>query len=57
MQLGRTTAILRIFDEAKGREFYLEDLGFSVVFEHKRARPSSVPCLAITRASAQTKPS
>jgi uncharacterized glyoxalase superfamily protein PhnB len=33
--LGRTTPILRIFDEAKAREFYLDYLGFTVVFEHR----------------------
>jgi uncharacterized glyoxalase superfamily protein PhnB len=33
--LGRTTPILRIFDEAKAREFYLQYLGFHVVFEHR----------------------
>jgi Glyoxalase superfamily protein len=33
--LGRTTPILRIFDEAKAREFYLDFLGFGVVFEHR----------------------
>jgi catechol 2,3-dioxygenase-like lactoylglutathione lyase family enzyme len=27
--------ILRIFDEAKAREFYLDFLGFSVEFEHR----------------------
>lgn len=35
MKLGKTTPILRIFDEAKAREFYLEFLGFSPVFEHR----------------------
>jgi uncharacterized glyoxalase superfamily protein PhnB len=35
MQLGKTTPILRIFDEAKAREFYLDYLGFGVVFEHR----------------------
>jgi uncharacterized glyoxalase superfamily protein PhnB len=33
--LGRTAPILRIFDEAKAREFYLDYLGFEVVFEHR----------------------
>jgi uncharacterized glyoxalase superfamily protein PhnB len=33
--LGKTTPILRIFDEAKAREFYLGYLGFEVVFEHR----------------------
>ena len=35
MSLGKTTPILRIFDEAIAREFYLQYLGFSVVFEHR----------------------
>jgi uncharacterized glyoxalase superfamily protein PhnB len=35
MTLGKTTPILRIFDEAKAREFYLDFLGFAVVFEHR----------------------
>jgi uncharacterized glyoxalase superfamily protein PhnB len=33
--LGRTTPILRMFDEVKAREFYLQYLGFQVVFEHR----------------------
>lgn len=35
MSLSRTTPILRIFDEARAREFYLGFLGFEVVFEHR----------------------
>lgn len=35
MQLGRTTPILRIFDEAKAREFYVDFLGFRVDWEHR----------------------
>ena len=33
--LRRTTPILRSFDEAKARKFYLDFLGFRVVFEHR----------------------
>ena len=33
--LRKTTPILRSFDEAKAREFYLDFLGFQVVFEHR----------------------
>lgn len=33
--LGRTIPILRIFDEAKAREFYLDFLGFKVDWEHR----------------------
>jgi uncharacterized glyoxalase superfamily protein PhnB len=35
MTLSRTTPILRSFDEARAREFYLGFLGFQVVFEHR----------------------
>lgn len=35
MPLGKTTPILRIFDERKAREFYLDFLGFAVMFEHR----------------------
>ena len=35
MTLSRTTPILRSFDEARAREFYIDFLGFQVVFEHR----------------------
>ena len=35
MKLGPIVPILRSFDEGKAREFYIEWLGFSVVFEHR----------------------
>jgi hypothetical protein len=35
MNLGRITPILRIFDEAKAREFYINFLGFAVDWEHR----------------------
>lgn len=35
MRLRNTTPILRIFDEAKAREFYVEFLGFRVDWEHR----------------------
>lgn len=35
MKIGRVVPILRSFDEAKAREFYLGYLGFQVVFEHR----------------------
>ena len=35
LQLGRTTPILRIFDEAKAREFYVGFLGFTVDWTHR----------------------
>ena len=34
---GRTIPILRMFDIAKAREFYLDWLGFAVAFEHRFA--------------------
>jgi uncharacterized glyoxalase superfamily protein PhnB len=33
--LGGTTPILRIFDEAKAREFYVDFLGFAIDWEHR----------------------
>lgn len=35
MRLGAITPILRIFDEAKAREFYVDFLGFAVAWEHR----------------------
>jgi catechol 2,3-dioxygenase-like lactoylglutathione lyase family enzyme len=35
MSFGKTTPILRIFDEAKAREFYIDFLGFHVDWEHR----------------------
>jgi catechol 2,3-dioxygenase-like lactoylglutathione lyase family enzyme len=35
MKLRAPIPILRIFDEAKAREFYLDWLGFSIDFEHR----------------------
>jgi uncharacterized glyoxalase superfamily protein PhnB len=35
MGLSSTTPILRIFDEAKAREFYVDFLGFTVDWEHR----------------------
>jgi uncharacterized glyoxalase superfamily protein PhnB len=35
VSFGRTTPILRIFDEAKAREFYVDFLGFNVDWEHR----------------------
>ena len=35
MSFGRTTPILRIFDEAKAREFYVNFLGFKIDWEHR----------------------
>lgn len=35
MHLGSPTPILRIFDEAKAREFYVDFLGFRIDWEHR----------------------
>ncbi len=35
MEFRRAIPTLRIFDEAKAREFYVEFLGFEVTFEHR----------------------
>lgn len=35
MAMVHTTPIFRMFDVAKAREFYLDYLGFKVVFEHR----------------------
>ncbi|SFD84459.1 hypothetical protein SAMN05216378_1701 [Paenibacillus catalpae] len=35
MKLEQLVPILRIFDEAKAREFYLDFLGFTVDWEHR----------------------
>jgi uncharacterized glyoxalase superfamily protein PhnB len=37
MSFGKTVPILRIFDEAKAREFYAEFLGFGIDWEHRFA--------------------
>jgi catechol 2,3-dioxygenase-like lactoylglutathione lyase family enzyme len=35
MTFGRTTPIVRIFDEDKARAFYVDFLGFKVDWEHR----------------------
>ncbi len=35
MSLGKTTPILRIFDETKAKEFYVDFLGFNIDWEHR----------------------
>ena len=35
MNFGKTTPILRIFDEAKAKEFYVDFLGFKIDWEHR----------------------
>jgi catechol 2,3-dioxygenase-like lactoylglutathione lyase family enzyme len=48
MKLGRITPILRIFDEAKAREFYVDFLGFTVDWQHRFGDnfPLYLRCLA-----------
>jgi uncharacterized glyoxalase superfamily protein PhnB len=35
MRLSRVTPVLRIFDPAKAREFYVDFLGFEIDWEHR----------------------
>lgn len=35
MSFGKTTPILRMFDEAKTKEFYVDFLGFKIDWEHR----------------------
>lgn len=42
------TPVLRIFDEAKAREFYVDFLGFQVDFEH-RFEPGTPLYMGISR--------
>ena len=35
IKLGEVTPVLRIFDEVKAREFYLDFLDFELIFEHR----------------------
>ncbi len=35
VQFGRTSPVMRVFDEAKAREFYLGFLGFTLDWEHR----------------------
>lgn len=44
MSFGKTTPILRIFDEGKALEFYVEFLGFHVDWQH-RFEPG-FPCIS-----------
>jgi uncharacterized glyoxalase superfamily protein PhnB len=37
MHFHPPTPVVRIFDDAKAREFYVDYLGFTVDFEHRRA--------------------
>jgi uncharacterized glyoxalase superfamily protein PhnB len=48
VSLGRTTPILRIFDEVKAKEFYVEFLGFTIDWEH-RFEPGLPLYMQVTR--------
>lgn len=50
MSFGPVTPILRIFDEAKAREFYVDFLGFQVDWEH-RFEPALPLYLQVSRAA------
>ena len=50
MSFGPVTPILRIFDEAKAREFYVDFLGFRVDWEH-RFEPALPLYLQVSRAA------
>ncbi len=50
MNFGPVTPILRIFDEAKAREFYVDFLGFRVDWEH-RFEPALPLYLQVSRAA------
>lgn len=49
-QFGGTVPVLRMFDVAKAREFYLDWLGFVVLFEH-RFEPDLPLYMGIARGS------
>jgi uncharacterized glyoxalase superfamily protein PhnB len=42
MRLRKTTPILRIFDEWKAREFYIDFLGFKMDWEHRFAAEAAL---------------
>ncbi len=48
MGFHATTPILRIFDEAKARQFYLDFLGLTVDFEH-RIEPDAPLYMGVSR--------
>jgi hypothetical protein len=48
MEFHAPTPILRIFDEAKAREFYISYLGFQVDFEH-RFEPGTPLYMGVSR--------
>ncbi|MFK8115067.1 MAG: glyoxalase superfamily protein [Rubripirellula sp.] len=49
MNFSQTTPILRMFDEGKTREFYLDYLGFTVDWEH-RFEPDMPLYMQVSRA-------
>lgn len=49
IEFQQTVPILRIFDEAKAREFYVDFLGFKVDWEH-RFEPEMPLCMQVSRA-------
>jgi uncharacterized glyoxalase superfamily protein PhnB len=51
MQFGRVIPILRMFDEAKAREYYVDFLGFTIDFEH-RFEPGAPLYMQVSRGGA-----
>jgi hypothetical protein len=56
MTLGIITPILRSFDEAKAREFYIDYLGFSVDWEHRFEQSRSQPVADIEEVWQSSQP-
>ena len=50
----RTVPVLRSFDEAKAREFYVDFLGFTVEWEHRFEPGSRFTCRSAVQASCFT---
>jgi uncharacterized glyoxalase superfamily protein PhnB len=44
MQFNKPIPILRIFDEAKAREFYVDYLGFNIDWEHRFRKNTPLYC-------------
>lgn len=49
VRFGRTSPVMRVFDEAEAREFYLGFLGFTLDWEH-RFGPNFPLCAQVSRA-------
>ena len=49
MKVKRTIPLIRIFDEAKARAFYVDWLGFSVDWEHRFEEGLRCTCKCLIR--------